>query len=278
MTELSRRILTAFVLAPIVILVVLVLPPLGFAAFALIFVTLAALEWTTLMGLSKKNLRFLYVFFIVCLSGVLYWLTFFQMYWFSMPILLLLTFGWWLFALCWIIQANRQGIHQVHHPLQEGLIGILILMLSWVGLNFLRLQPSGSAWILVLFFLIWGADAAAYFGGRHFGKRKLAKGVSPGKTIEGVYSALAAGIFVCVVAGFWFRLSPLKFFLLIILGMVTLLISIVGDLFLSLMKRRRSLKDTGHLLPGHGGILDRIDSLLAASPVFALMLFYLRIS
>jgi phosphatidate cytidylyltransferase len=123
--------------------------------------------------------------------------------------------------------------------------------------------------------LVWAADSAAYFAGRRFGKRKLAPYVSPGKTREGVYAALAVTGLAVAVGAVFLGLDASSNLLLILLTLVTVSASVSGDLCESWLKRRRAIKDSGALLPGHGGMLDRIDSMTAAAPVFALGLTWL---
>ena len=116
--------------------------------------------------------------------------------------------------------------------------------------------------------LVWGADTAAYFAGRRFGKNKLLVSVSPGKSWEGVWGALLASLLLSLVGGFYFEFTASQLLLFMLVGLLTVVFSIVGDLNESYYKRRVGLKDSGKILPGHGGILDRIDSLTAAAPVY----------
>ena len=124
--------------------------------------------------------------------------------------------------------------------------------------------------IIVLFSLVWGADSSAYFVGRRFGRYKLAPRVSPGKTWEGIGGAVLAGMLIGACAGWWCGLEAETGALFVVLCVVTVAISIVGDLTESLIKRHGGVKDSGSLLPGHGGLLDRVDSLTAAAPVYLL--------
>ena len=124
--------------------------------------------------------------------------------------------------------------------------------------------------LLFLFVLIWGADTAAYFSGKKWGKNKLAPLVSPGKSIQGAVGAMIFSILLTFLALWIGRDSFQGWFWATVLSIITVLFSIVGDLFESMLKRRVDLKDSGQLLPGHGGLLDRIDSLTAAAPIFAL--------
>lgn len=153
--------------------------------------------------------------------------------------------------------------------------GLLVLIPAWTGLVWIHQLDRGPYLVLSLLILIWIADSSAYFAGRRWGRHKLAPAVSPGKTREGAYGALAGGLCWGVTLAFWYAPTGGLGIGLVLLCLVTVLASIIGDLYESLIKRERGLKDSGALLPGHGGILDRIDSLTAAAPVFALGLYVL---
>ena len=153
----------------------------------------------------------------------------------------------------------------------KALIGWFVLFSTWMFLTRLR-TFYGTELTLYFLILIWAADIAAYFTGKKFGKIKLAPEISPGKTVQGMYGALVAGgVWAAAFIGYysyrdgfiWMRVSDF-----VLLSVLTVLISIYGDLFFSVVKRQRGVKDTGSILPGHGGILDRIDSLIAAIPFF----------
>ncbi len=158
-------------------------------------------------------------------------------------------------------------------------MGLLVLVPAWVGLNHLRTgsfqfgQVGNNLWvILYVLCVVWVADIGAYFAGRAFGKAKLAPRVSPGKSWAGVWGGLAAvGAFAVLVSQLA-SASPRETVLLVIASLVTGLVSVLGDLLESMLKRFRGIKDSSQLLPGHGGIMDRIDSLTAAIPVFALII------
>lgn len=133
-------------------------------------------------------------------------------------------------------------------------------------------------WLMYLFLLVWGADSGAYFVGRKFGKKKLAPDVSPNKSIEGLYGGLfTAMLIVIVVEIIYLDLSIAEHILFLILSVITVFSSVLGDLFESMIKRRAGIKDSGRILPGHGGVLDRIDSLLAAAPIFAAGMYVLKL-
>lgn len=156
------------------------------------------------------------------------------------------------------------------------IIGV-ILICAAVTAIFVVWQSS-PWWLMYLFLLVWAADSGAYFVGRKFGKRKLAPTVSPNKSLEGLYGGvITAVIIICIVQYQYLDLTFMQQILFMILSLVTVLGSVLGDLFESMVKRRAGIKDSGRVLPGHGGVLDRIDSLLAAAPIFAAGIYALKL-
>jgi phosphatidate cytidylyltransferase len=148
---------------------------------------------------------------------------------------------------------------------------MLILSAPWAALVELHGgSAQGPLLVLFLMMLVWTADSLAFFVGRRFGRTKLAPAVSPGKTRAGVYGALGGAAAWGLLLGLSLGLGPLETLLAALLCGLTVSVSVVGDLYESLLKRRRGVKDSSHLLPGHGGMLDRVDSLTAAAPVFVL--------
>ncbi len=172
-----------------------------------------------------------------------------------------------------VISYPRSSALWRESALARTIAGLLVLVPAWAALVVLHSRFDHGYFVL-LAFIIWGADTGAYFAGRAFGKRKLAPNVSPGKSWEGVIGGLLVALLAALVATYW--LTPLggypAFFLLVLL---TVFISVLGDLSESLFKRVMKLKDSGGILPGHGGVLDRIDSLTAAGPLFTLGLLWL---
>lgn len=137
---------------------------------------------------------------------------------------------------------------------------------------------SSPWWLMYLFLLVWGADSGAYFIGRKFGKKKLAPKVSPNKSVEGLYGGIATTVIIMLVVQYsYLNLTALQLILFLILSVITVFASVLGDLFESMIKRRAGIKDSGRVLPGHGGVLDRIDSLLAAAPIFATGIYILKL-
>ena len=263
-SPLGQRVLTAFLLGPLVLVAVLWLPDPGFAAALGLVVLWAAWEWGQLGGLMRREHRVGYLALLGLLLLVLWAVSGLRPW--------LIGAG----ALWWILQTVQLArLREV--PLRSGIqagdlgAGLLVLAAPWAALVELhRVDPQGPALVLFLMVLVWTADSLAYFVGRRFGRITLAPRISPGKTREGVYGALVGAVLWGLLYG-WVRSLGLSGTLLAaLLCVLTVLVSVVGDLYESLLKRGRGLKDSSHLLPGHGGLLDRVDSLTAAAPVFVL--------
>lgn len=278
-TVFSQRVITSLVLAPTMVAGIFLLPLNWFALFIGVIVMLGAWEWAGLAGLQKQWQRCLYSFVVALLLVVVY---FAQQQWAELPsILLWLAAGWWLVAF-WLIKSfPRHG--DLWHPQRvQVFLGAVVLIPMWVGLYQLKSLPDSTVWIVILMLYIWGADIGAYFAGRAFGHSKLAPNVSPGKTWAGVVGGLLTVYLVATAAGLYLSdheaYGLMQWFSLFLIGTLVLAVSIVGDLLESMMKRNRGVKDSSHLLPGHGGVMDRIDSMSAAVPVYALCLMLLPVS
>ena len=262
---LRQRLLTALVLIPIIVGAVLYLDTAWFAIVFGLITALGAWEWSRLAGIQSLPARIAYLFIGAALSG----LCFVYRSYTGLQAVVGLAVGWWLLAAVLTVAVQKQALRlPASRPLKAA-IGLLVLVTAWFSLVLLREGGShkGSL-VLFLFVLIWLADSAAYFSGRRWGKTRLCSRISPGKTLEGVWGALfSAGLLALAYARVE-NLPGIDTVIFTIICLITVLISIIGDLLVSMMKRAENLKDSGHLLPGHGGILDRIDSLTAAAPVF----------
>jgi phosphatidate cytidylyltransferase len=271
-SPLVKRCCTALVLIPLVIIGIFTLSPLAFGIAVSLIMLLAAWEWTRLMSLEKISSRLLYLVLLIALIVISKYISYIIHLSFLFKTILFFAVVWWLLALVWIIlyvyKPDLIKREQVN-VLLNGFVGILVLFPFVLSLYFLRISNHGIWLILYLLLLIWCVDSAAYATGRLWGRQKLLPAVSPGKTWWGFYGGLGAGIIIAVLAGWLFNLSAYHFLLWLIGSILTMLVSVVGDLFVSMMKRQCNLKDSGSLLPGHGGVLDRLDSLLAAAPIFA---------
>jgi len=262
---LRQRILTALVLVPLVIAGILLLPSYHFSLLLVVVVALASWEWASLMGIDQRLARMAYVL----VQGMFLPLAM-HVYEWAPTLFLGGALVWWVSAMTWIARSDGQERETATMSLLFlGLAGVLVLQPMWVALVVLHINGMlGAQLMLFMMVLVWGADSGAYFAGRRWGRARLAPLVSPGKTWEGVYGALATTLFLATAGVWWFGFSGSVALGFLFLSVVTVMFSIVGDLFESLAKRRRGVKDSGQLLPGHGGILDRIDSLTAAAPVF----------
>jgi phosphatidate cytidylyltransferase len=177
--------------------------------------------------------------------------------------------AWWLFA-TYLVVIYPVGGFVTKNPGIRLLMGLFVLLPCWVSIHVIHYSSGGPYRLLFLFALIWGADAGAYFVGKRWGCNKLAPRVSPGKTIQGLIGALVTALLIAMLGAYFFKVAYHYWPAVLALSASVVLFSIVGDLFESLLKRQENLKDSGRLLPGHGGIMDRIDSLTAAAPVFLL--------
>lgn len=265
---LKQRILTALVLLPLALCGFFLLSGVWFALFIGVVVTLGAWEWARLAGLESQPLRCLFAAVVAGLLVVLYLVPTLA------PWLLGLAVIWWALA-TWLVMTYPGSAHYWSSIACKVLIGLLVLLPAWEGLVLLKTWPSGGGnWLIVaVMVLVWVADIGAYFSGRAFGKRKLAPSVSPGKSWAGLYGGLGIALLVTLVTGVARHWSAGQLIAALVATCVVVLVSVVGDLTESMFKRQAGIKDSSQLLPGHGGVLDRIDSLTAAVPVFAVLLW-----
>jgi len=256
-------VLTALVLVPLVLWVVFANVGWLFGIAMGLVVLLAAWEWSGLIGLRSASSRWSFLALITFSISLLYLET--PGFW--LPLVLGTALGWWLVAL-WLLARGAGGERLRWAPWQGVVVGWLVLVPAWCGLFWLHVLPDGSWYVLLLFVMVWAADIGAYFAGRRYGQRKLAPLLSPGKTLEGLVGGFALALLVVALVRLTSGWPPLPLLGLLGLAVPVVLISVAGDLFESLIKRSRGVKDSGALLPGHGGMLDRVDSLTAAAPVF----------
>jgi phosphatidate cytidylyltransferase len=259
---LKSRILTAIILIPFTVAAIFFLPPLSFFSLAMFLILLAGWEWSFLAGVNPLSKR---IIFLVILAAVLLGSIFIPIYF-----VIILGLIWWLIGIILILTYSKVGHYWGRRTWLRAVMGFLVLIPCWIGL--IILQGFSPALLVYCLALIWVVDSIAYFVGRKYGKHKLAPSISPGKSYEGFLAGLlAAAIFAGI--GLWVLDIPegkwLGFFILSLIGGG--LITVVGDLFESMVKRQSDLKDSGTLLPGHGGLLDRIDSMTTAIPFFALV-------
>ena len=273
---LKLRLITAAILIPIVVGSILWLAPVQFAAFFAVFAIVGGWEWSGLMRLQSPVMRVMYaVVTMLAILGCWFYVV-------GYPERVLLVLGvalvWWICALFLVFA--YPGFNQIRsNRVLEIIIGLLVIVPCWLTIIELRNSiDQGAYLVMFLVGLIAVTDSSAYFGGKKWGAHKLAPQVSPGKTWEGVISGLmGAALFSFVCAWFFEFLneqwSVIAIFVLVCI--VTAIVSVLGDLSESMFKRQVGLKDSGSILPGHGGVLDRIDSLTAAAPIFAVCMWVL---
>ncbi len=275
MSPLAQRVLSALVLAPLVVAAVVLLPNAWIAGLFGVIVLFGAMEWARLAGLSEENTQLAWTLLLALPMGLSALFLAAAGPW---PILLGLV--WWAVALVRLVVAGRRPVTRIEGISWIRLFdGLLVLYPAWYALVRIHGMPHiGPFLLLYLLILIWGADSFAYFAGRAFGRRRLAPNISPGKTLEGVAGAVGGAL---LIAWFGHRLVArnyaVELWQWLLLALLVVAASIVGDLFESWVKRERGMKDSGDLIPGHGGVMDRIDSLTAAGPVFAAGLLWLGV-
>jgi len=262
---LKQRTLTALVLAPIAVLLILFAPT---AVFALVIGALclqALWEWTRLAGLEAIAPRVAILVANVLACAGLWTLRDHPAAW----IVIGAGVGGWLLALAWLRHFSWAAAPTPENAAIKIAAAELAVLPAWLALMHLHAEPvHGHAWALFSVALIWAADTFAFFAGKRYGTTKLAPRISPNKTRAGMWGALVGAGVLALLAGWLLGERGAGLAGLVLLSLLTVLASIVGDLIESLLKRQANVKDSGTLFPGHGGLLDRVDSLFAAVPVF----------
>lgn len=263
---LRSRVLTALALALLLIGAILYSPPQFTAAILGLILVIGAWEWSAFLAVAA-SWRLLYVLLMAaCGVAALRLLLEPQRFAGTM----IVATAWWLLALLWVGTApQRVG------RIPAALAGLLALLPTWTALVHMDMHWNrGAQWTLFVLALSFAADTGAFFAGRQFGRLPLAPRVSPKKTWEGVMGGMLLALAVGAFGAVWFRQEPMRF---VPLCLAAAAFSVVGDLTESMLKRHVHLKDSGRLFPGHGGVLDRIDSVTAATPVMALGLIWLGV-
>jgi len=279
---LKLRVITALVLFPIAVSAILFLSEPEFSAFVGFIILLGAYEWAGFAKFPSFLAKMAYVLIVATVVFSL-WIMNFVL---SVSIMNNVATGFWFFAIVLLIGFPNRFKLFYNANLLIAIIGLFLLTLTWYALislhaietlAFAQTAITGPYLVLSVMMLVWIADTGAYFSGKRFGKNKLAPQISPGKTIEGVLGGLILAIVVVSLFTLWSGGIMKDYLYIISITTLTVLFSVIGDLMESLFKRQANLKDSGHLLPGHGGILDRIDSVTAAAPIFLITLSWLYV-
>ena len=270
---LKQRVLTALLLLPLVMAAIFALPAEWFLLLLAIILLGGSWEYRRLAGLSDRLAGYI----LVLTQMLIFFALFSKRAEWGIDILIYLSMS----CAVWILMFTRLSLYRPNRKPDSSyqrisfVTAIASITTGWFALSWIRMQPDGSWLILLLLLTVWAADTGAYFAGKSFGKEKLAPQISPGKTRAGLVGGLITASLVAVLASKLMPIADLEPVRLILLSLVTALVSVGGDLLISLHKRTSGFKDSGAILPGHGGILDRLDSLLAAAPFFALGLLIL---
>ena len=266
---LKTRVVTAIVLGILVVGAVVLLPPAATAMLLSVFVIIAAWEWSGLIGWTSTGLKIGYSVLIAVLALAIWrWNQIGSLF----VYLNVLALVWWSIAAMAVVAAQLERLGRFGGLVTNSVSGLMVLLPAWSGIVWLL--ENDRAMLLTIFALIWVADGAAFFVGKRWGRTKLASKVSPGKTWEGVAGGLGFGVFCAIILSQVRVLSDAAMIAFIGIAVAAISASVVGDLFESMVKRRIGVKDSGQILPGHGGVMDRIDGLVAAAPIFVVGLHY----
>ncbi|MDG1750696.1 MAG: phosphatidate cytidylyltransferase [Thalassotalea sp.] len=285
---LKQRIITALILAPLTIAAIFYMSLENFSILIMAVMAIGAWEWGPLMGFENKRRRIAFVLTTITLiSGIWYYFPLMS-FWndqaqlqSTVHSILWIAVAWWLVSAALTFLYPRYSSFWSSHRSIRGVFGWLTLVPTWLAFVVLRANDydadpyQGAQLIMFLFLMVWSADVGAYFVGKAIGKHKLMPNVSPGKTMEGFIGGV---IFACVLvslAGISLGWNQQQYVLVLGVTVLITTISVLGDLNESMFKRQAGIKDSGTILPGHGGILDRIDSLTATAPIYALCYAYL---
>jgi len=274
----KTRLLAALVMAPVAIAAILLLSTPWIVALTTVVVLAGLWEWFELAEIEDTLARTVLLVAHLALMVAIVWASRSASGYSYVLFQLASVIGvlWWLLALLWLRNYDFASNHQTWARFFKLAAGALAVIPAWCALAWIHAgEPNGHIWLFTALAIVWAADSAAYFAGRHFGgmlfkNRKLAPRVSPNKTLEGVLGGVLAGVLVGVSGALLAGASVAQAPLVALVALAATLASVVGDLYESLLKRHAGVKDSGHLIPGHGGILDRIDGVLAALPVFAM--------
>lgn len=265
---LRQRVITAITLATVLLVVMLGLPPIATAWLITVLILIGAWEWAAFIGKGSMAARI--AFTLVVAAALVAALYLYVHRPDQVRLVMTASMVWWMGAFFWVCLAPARV-----HPLAAGFAGLMALVPCWLALVYVTLTTHSTHWVLFTLALVWAADTGAFFAGRWFGRVPLAPRVSPKKTWEGVFGGILASALVAwIAARFLFAVDVWPF---VVTCIAVAALSIIGDLTESMLKRAVGLKDSGQLFPGHGGMLDRIDSVTAAAPALVFALIGLKV-
>ncbi len=263
---LKQRLLTVAVIVPLLLLIIFLGNHAVFAVTVSVVSLIAAWEWGSLMKLTALK-RLAYTGAVLAIFAVS---SFLPIMW-----IFYLAAIWWLLAIIYIALYPRWVQWWTVSKFTQAIIGMMVIIPSWWAFMYIYITPQGPYLIFLLLLIVSGADSGAYFTGRFCGKHALAPQISPKKTIEGLIGGVITAIIFAAIGLYFMPIVVANIWSFVAVIFITVIMSVLGDLFESMVKRMQGIKDSGKILPGHGGILDRIDSLTAAIPIYLLGLMYL---
>jgi phosphatidate cytidylyltransferase len=274
----KTRLLAALIMAPAAIAAILLLSTPWIVALTAVIFLAGLWEWFELAEIEDTLARTVLLVAHLALMVAIVWASRSASGFSYVLFQLASVIGvvWWLLALLWLRRYEFASNHETWARFFKLAAGALAVIPAWCALAWIHAtNPNGHVWLFTALAIVWAADSAAYFAGRHFGGtvfkgRKLAPRISPNKTIEGLAGGVLAGVLIGIAGSLLAGASGAQVPMVALVALAATLASVVGDLYESLLKRHAGVKDSGHLIPGHGGILDRIDGVVAALPVFAL--------
>lgn len=273
----KTRLLAALIMAPVAIAAILLLSTPWIVALAAVVFLAGLWEWFELAEIEDTLARTVLLAAHLALMVAIVWAsrsaTGYSFVLFQLASVI--GVAWWVLSLFWLRHYDFASNHETWARFFKLAAGAVAVIPAWCALAWLHAtEPNGHIWLFTALAIVWAADSAAYFAGRHFGgrlfQRKLAPRVSPNKTFEGVLGGIAGGMLLGIGGALLAGATGAQLPLVALVALVATLASVIGDLYESLLKRHAGVKDSGHIIPGHGGVLDRIDGVLAALPVFAI--------
>ncbi len=269
----KTRVIAALVLTPLAIAAMLLLPTPWLMALAAVIFLAGLWEWLRLTDIDDTLARSVLLVVNLALMVAIVWASRTEQGFSYVLLQIMVVIGvvWWLLAGLWLKHFEFASDHDTHARVFKLAAGTLAIIPAWCAMGVIHgSQPYGHRWLFVAVAIVWAADTGAYFAGRHYGRRKLSPRISPNKTVEGLVGGLVCGLAVALALAPLVGATLAQLPAVALVALVAVAFSVVGDLFESLLKRHVGAKDSGDLIPGHGGILDRIDGVIAALPVFAL--------
>ena len=271
----KTRIRSALWMIPVAILAILYLPTPYLGALMALLLLAGLYEWACLSHVQNKVHKLIYLCFNALLIAIIAWLD--DAGHTALKLTTLIGGIFWIYSALWLWRFNFARENNRQNNAVKLLAGSLACIPAWSAMVWLHGSPQGPAWTLTAIGLIAAADSGAYLFGVNFGKHKLAPNISPGKSWEGFWGGLACTALLALLCMGFFKEDSHAWTAFVLLGLLTGVFSVLGDLFESLMKRHAQIKDSSSLIPGHGGLLDRLDSIVSGLVVFALVKFWLAL-